>query len=63
MIPSGYGRFDVFRSLVTPHPELHLSQRLFAFEHVHVGYRLLPVCANIPICSGFVSHDRFSCLT
>src|SRR5260221_2601661 len=44
---------------MTPCAELDVSQCLLAVKHVHIGYRLLPVCPNTPIRSGIVSHDSF----
>ena len=46
------------RRSMTSRIELYLSQRLLVFEHVHVGYRLLPVSPTSLISSGVVSHDR-----
>ena len=45
---------------MTPCAELlDISQCLLTVKHVHVGYRLLPVCPNTPIRLGIISHDSF----
>src|SRR6266850_5928536 len=55
MIPSAYVHFhDPFHLLKHPRVELKLSQRLLAFELLHLGDYSLPVIT--PIHSGILSH-------
>jgi hypothetical protein len=48
--------------LISPGVELYLPQCVLAFKHLHVGYRLIPVCSSTALrlfVQGHVSHDRF----
>ena len=52
MIPSGYDTITIFMLmvLISPGVELQLPQCVLAFKHLHVGYRLLPVCSSSALC-------------
>jgi hypothetical protein len=63
MILSGYGHYNSPLLSMTFRIELYLSQRLLAFKHVHIGYRLLAVSSTSRLSLGVVSHDRFIIVT